>query len=187
MDGQSRDLLTSIYNGLADLGLLHSNQEAPHDPPEIHLAHLILITIHSYPGKSIPQCLLMKLVRVTPRLFDHAHSLLLHQNEVRIEQPFPGEQTVHLTETGLIHAEALETPSDWLFRQIHHLDHSLQEALHQALVTTIRQKQQAGEIGIDQLCRYCTHFSPFLFPSSVQPHFCAYVNAPFGEHALIDN
>ncbi|GJL61747.1 MAG: hypothetical protein NPIRA04_04010 [Nitrospirales bacterium] len=187
MDSQSGDLLTHIYNGLTDLGLLHSNQESPDDPPEIHLAHLILVTIHSHPGQSIPECLLTKLVRVTPELFNLAHRLLLHQNEVRIEQPSSGERTVHLTEHGLIHAQALEKPSDWLFRQIHQLDHSLQEALYQALVATIRQKQQTGEIVIDQLCRFCTHFTPFLFPTSRNPHYCAYVGAPFGDGTSVDN
>lgn len=187
MDGESGDLLTSIYNGLTDLGLLHSHQEAPDDPPEIHLAHLILITIHTHPGQSIPECLLTKLVRVTPQLFDQAQRLLQHQNEVRIDTQTSGEETIHLTENGLIHAQALETPSDWLFRQIHHLDHSLQKALHEALITTIRQKQQTGEIVIDQLCKFCTHFTPFLFPSSNNPHYCAYVSAPFGDGKSVDN
>ncbi len=184
MANQSMDLLTSIYNGLTDLGLLHRQQETPDDPPEIHLAHLILITIRSHPGQSIPECLLSKLVRVTPELFDNAHRLLLHQNEVCIDEPSSGVRTIRLTENGLIHAQALETPSDWLFRQIHQLDRTLQEALHRALINTIKQKQRTGEISIDQLCRYCTHFTPFLFPGSSHPHYCAYVSAPFGEPAF---
>lgn len=186
MATQSENLLTSIYNGLTDLGLLHRHKQAPKDPPEIHLAHLMLITIHTHPGQTIPECLLSRLVRVTPEMFDRAHHLLLHQNEISIDEPSSGDRTVHLTENGVIHAQALETPSDWLFRQIHQLDTKLQEALHRALITTIRQKQQTGEIQIDQLCRYCTHFSPFLFPSASNPHYCAYVGAPFGEHTSTD-
>jgi hypothetical protein len=52
------------------------------------------------------------------------------------------------------------------------------------LVKMIRKLQEQGQIPIAKLCVTCKFFQPNRYPDSDRPHYCSFVDAPFGDREL---
>ncbi|MDI3270721.1 MAG: MarR family winged helix-turn-helix transcriptional regulator, partial [Bacillota bacterium] len=52
------------------------------------------------------------------------------------------------------------------------------------LLKMIRSFQDKGEISPARMCLSCQYFQPHRYPGTARPHYCAFVQAPFGEGDL---
>jgi len=73
---------------------------------------------------------------------------------------------------------------DFLLRALDTLDEAEQTAFLRSLVKIIRGLQVAGDIPVQRMCIGCRFFRPHLHDDPVQPHHCAFVDAPFGDRHL---
>jgi hypothetical protein len=64
------------------------------------------------------------------------------------------------------------------------LDAAEQAALLRALVKVIRSLQVAGDVPLQRMCVSSRYFRPYAHDDELNPHHCAYVDAPFGDRYL---
>ena len=64
------------------------------------------------------------------------------------------------------------------------LDGDEQAVLLRALVKVIRSLQVAGDVPLQRMCVTCRYFRPCAHNDQLNPHHCAYVDAPFGDRHL---
>lgn len=64
------------------------------------------------------------------------------------------------------------------------LDPGEQALLLRALVKVIRSLQVTGDIPLQRMCVTCRYFQPCAHDDRLNPHHCAYVDAPFGDRHL---
>jgi len=92
--------------------------------------------------------------------------------------------TVLLTARGRRRAEQVTGWPDFLQWATELLPREEQESLLRTLVKLIRSIQERGEIPVAKMCVTCTHFRPYVHEDPQQPHHCALMDAPFGDHLL---
>lgn len=73
---------------------------------------------------------------------------------------------------------------DFLLHAIHLLSAEERGVLLRVLLKIIRTLQQHRLIAVARMCVTCRFFRPHVYPGSEQPHHCAFVDAPFGDHEL---
>jgi DNA-binding MarR family transcriptional regulator len=85
-----------------------------------------------------------------------------------------------LTSRGRRAAHAASQWPDYLLAAVDELPAPRQEHLLAALMAMIRSLQEKGRIPVARMCTNCLYFEPERFPGSPAPHFCHFVQAPFG-------
>lgn len=87
---------------------------------------------------------------------------------------------LELTARGRRAAHAASQWPDYLLAAVDELPAPMQEQLLAALMAMIRSLQEKGRIPVARMCTNCLYFEPERFPGSPAPHFCHFVQAPFG-------
>lgn len=89
-----------------------------------------------------------------------------------------------LTDGGETMAERTAEWPSFLARAVEALEPVEQANLLRSLVKLIRALQENGDIPPQRMCVTCRYFRPYAHPGTVDPHHCAYVDAPFGDRHL---
>lgn len=76
-------------------------------------------------------------------------------------------------------AAAAQWPDD-LLGAVDSLPAPMQEHLLAALMAMVRSLQEQGRIPVARMCTNCLYFEPDRFPGAAEPHYCRFVEAPFG-------
>ena len=87
---------------------------------------------------------------------------------------------LELTARGRRAAAAASEWPDYLLAAVDSLPAPMQEHLLAALMAMIRSLQQQGRIPVARMCTNCLYFEPNRFPGAAEPHYCRFVEAPFG-------
>ena len=88
------------------------------------------------------------------------------------------------TPEGLALADRAAEWPDFVARAVETLAPDEQGAFLRGLIKVIRAMQDAGDIPVQRMCVTCRHFRPYRHDDPVNPHYCAYVDAPFGDRHL---
>jgi len=99
------------------------------------------------------------------------------------KQPDPDDSRaarIRLTVRGRRTAGAVSQWPDYLLAAVDSLPAPMQEHLLAALMAMIRSLQEQGCIPVARMCTNCRYFEPDRFPGTAAPHFCGFVQAPFG-------
>jgi DNA-binding MarR family transcriptional regulator len=96
----------------------------------------------------------------------------------------PRAVVITLTPAGRAAAERAAGWPDSLLAAVDTLDPEEQGALLRALTKMILELQGRGEIRVARMCATCRFFRPNVYADAVQPHHCAFVDAPFGDREL---
>lgn len=64
------------------------------------------------------------------------------------------------------------------------LDDAEQAQLLRLLIKLVRSLQIAGAMPVQRLCVTCRHFRPNIHADTLNPHYCAFVSAAFGDRHL---
>jgi len=102
------------------------------------------------------------------------------------KEPGPDKRsvTLRLTSAG---QEVADRTAEWpgfLARAVEALEPSEQAAFLRSLVKIVRALQESGDIAPQRMCVTCRYFRPLVHDDTVNPHHCAYVDAPFGDRHL---
>jgi DNA-binding MarR family transcriptional regulator len=92
--------------------------------------------------------------------------------------------SLQLTSLGAAESEKSAQWPDFLLNATGELSPSEQQIFYRVLIKMIRTLQLRGEIPVSRMCVTCQFFRPNVYPNDAHPHFCAYVNSPFGEYHL---
>lgn len=92
--------------------------------------------------------------------------------------------TLRLTEAGEAVADRASEWPGFLSRAVENFDDAEQAAMLLLLVKLIRTLQLNGDIPPQRTCVTCRHFRPRVHEDPVNPHHCAYLDAPFGDRHL---
>lgn len=87
---------------------------------------------------------------------------------------------LELTSRGRRAAAAAGQWPDDLLAAVDSLPGPLQQQLLAALMAMVRSLQEQGRIPVARMCTNCAYFEPNRFPQSAEPHYCRFVEAPFG-------
>ncbi|MGQ9918909.1 MAG: MarR family winged helix-turn-helix transcriptional regulator, partial [Bryobacteraceae bacterium] len=122
------------------------------------------------------------LLAVTPATASDAVSALERKGLVSRSADAADGRAVRLrlTARGRRTAAAVSQWPDYLLRAVDSLPVAQQEQLLAALMGIVRSLQQQGRIPVARMCTNCVYFEPDRFPGSAEPHYCAFVKAPFG-------
>lgn len=122
------------------------------------------------------------LLAVTPATASDAVSALERKGLVarRADATDGRAVRLRLTARGRRTAAAVSQWPDYLLRAVDSLPVAQQEQLLAALMGIVRSLQQQGQIPVARMCTNCVYFEPDRFPGSAEPHYCAFVKAPFG-------
>lgn len=94
--------------------------------------------------------------------------------------------SITLTEAGKELAGAADARSK-IRAAVDAMPPALQVELLRGVSAAIRELQQAGDIPIQRMCVICRYFRPNIHADPRLPHYCAFVDAPFGdEHLRLD-
>jgi DNA-binding MarR family transcriptional regulator len=102
---------------------------------------------------------------------------------------------LRLSEAGDAIVRGLDHATTDLDRALGTLPPARLDALHDAVVATIRALQEAGAIPAQRMCVTCSYFRPHASGDPAAPHFCAFVRAALptrdlrldcGEHDAAD-
>jgi DNA-binding MarR family transcriptional regulator len=104
--------------------------------------------------------------------------------EKRASARHPRAVEVTLTARGRRAAERAAGWPDALLAAVDVLRPEEQAALLRALTKMIRELQERGEIPVARMCATCRFFRPRVHADDVNPHHCAFVDAPFGDRDL---
>lgn len=91
---------------------------------------------------------------------------------------------VFLTALGQSEAQAAAGWPDVLLEAVGALTAEEQATLHRALIKMVRSLQLRGRIPVSGMCVSCIFFRPNAYASTIAPHHCALVDAPFGDGQL---
>lgn len=90
---------------------------------------------------------------------------------------------ITLTDPGRAEAEATDVWPAELLAAVDVLDPAERGRLLRSLVTVVRQLQLSGQMAPARTCATCTFFRPNTGEDAA-PHFCAFVEAHFGDQSL---
>jgi DNA-binding MarR family transcriptional regulator len=119
-----------------------------------------------------------------PTASDTVTSLVVKGMAAKEPGPDKRSVTLKLTPAGEALADRTAEWPDFLARAVETLDPIEQAAFLRSLVKIIRTLQVNGDIPPQRMCVTCRHFRPFAHVEAVNPHHCAYVDAPFGDRHL---
>ncbi len=119
-----------------------------------------------------------------PTASDAVNSLV--SKGLAAKEPGPDKRSValRLTPEGETVADRTAEWPGFLARAVDALEPAEQAALLRSLVKLIRTLQENGEIPPQRMCVTCRHFRPYAHADALNPHHCAYVDAPFGDRHL---
>lgn len=89
-----------------------------------------------------------------------------------------------LTHAGHERAAKASRWSDFLLNAVDSLSQEEQKFLFKALIKVIQSLQEQGMISASRMCVTCQYFRPNRYDNTLQPHHCAFVNAPFSDQDL---
>ncbi len=141
-----------------------------------------LAALSSRPSEGLRLQEIAQLLAVTPATASDSMAALVEKGlAVRRGDPADARAArFRLTARGRRTAEAVSQWPDFLLRAVDSLPPAQQEQLLAALMAMIRSLQQQGRIPVARMCTNCAYFEPDRFPGSAEPHYCAFVKAPFG-------
>lgn len=103
----------------------------------------------------------------------------------KVAAPSDGRARVlTLTAAGRREADGAAAWPDVLLGAIEVLESAEQAVLLRALVKMIRTLQEQGRIPVARMCVTCRFFRPHVHADPDRPHYCAFVDAPFGDRHL---
>lgn len=91
---------------------------------------------------------------------------------------------ISLTPQGEKVAEKSSGWSDFLLEAVSELSEIEQEVFLRGLVKMICKLQEQKQISVARMCVNCQFFNPNVYPDSERPHYCNFVEAPFGDRSL---
>jgi len=103
-----------------------------------------------------------------------------------VKEPGPDRRSINLVLSPEGEAAADRT-REWpifLAEAVETLEADEQAALLRALVKVIRSLQTTGDIPWQRMCVSCRFFRPYVHEDRLNPHHCAFVDAPFGDRHL---
>lgn len=99
--------------------------------------------------------------------------------------PLPEDQrtvTLHLTDTGVQEAEALENVLDEVEQAIAELSEAEQQVFIRAAQSIVQRLQSAGHVQVYEMCWNCHFFRKNAHPDDPSgPHHCTFIDAPLPE------
>lgn len=177
-------LSARIASGLARLSLLlrhHGWQKAAARSLTPTQAQ-ILATLAARPPRSLRPSDVASLLALTAPTVSDAIDALVRKGLLR-RRADPSDRRasrLELTARGRRAAQAAAQWPDSMLAAVDSLPAPLQQQLLAALMAMIRSLQQQGRIPVARMCTNCLYFHPDRFPGAPEPHFCAFVQAPFG-------
>ncbi|MEJ5368089.1 MAG: MarR family transcriptional regulator [Bryobacteraceae bacterium] len=141
-----------------------------------------LAALASRPPQGLRLQEIAELLAVTPATASDAVAALVSKGLVA-RRPDPEDARAarfRLTARGRRTAEAVAQWPDYLLQAVDSLPAVQQEQLLAALMGLVRSLQLQGRIPVARMCTNCAYFEPDRFPGSPEPHYCAFVQAPFG-------
>lgn len=122
------------------------------------------------------------LLAVTPATASDAVAALIAKGMVaRRRDPADARAArFRLTAKGRRTAQEVAQWPDYLLEAVDSLPAAQQEQLLAGLMGLVRSLQVRGRIPVARMCTNCLFFHPHRFPGAAQPHYCAFVKAPFG-------
>jgi DNA-binding MarR family transcriptional regulator len=142
----------------------------------------ILALLASRAGAGLRLAEIAAQLAVTPPTASDAVAALEAKGLVK-KQPDPADSRaaqIRLTPRGRRAAEAVSQWPDYLLAAVDALPAPIQEHLLAALMAMIRSLQEQGRIPVARMCTNCRFFEPDRFPGTAAPHYCGFVQAPFG-------
>ena len=91
---------------------------------------------------------------------------------------------VSLTPDGRQAAQGGAGGADLMIGAVDALTPEEQAVMLRGVVKMIRALQERGAIPVARMCVGCRFFRPHVFDDPEEPHFCAFVEAPFGDRSL---
>lgn len=91
---------------------------------------------------------------------------------------------LRLTRTGRGLAQKLLSPLHGIGALVEHLGENDLGALLRVTQLLVREAQHQGLATGPRTCLSCRYFRPYATGDAHQPHFCAFVEKPFGDHEL---
>jgi DNA-binding MarR family transcriptional regulator len=86
-----------------------------------------------------------------------------------------------LTNKGVAEAERAASWPDFLLAAADSLSEGEQRVFLRGLTKMIRTLQERRQIPVSRMCATCRYFEPNRYADSVNPHHCAFTEAPFGD------
>lgn len=173
-----------IVSGLARISLLlrHHGWQAAAAQSLTPTQAQILAALASRPPRSLRLSALAGLLALSlPTVSDAVAALEKKGMVRRRSDPADGRAgLLDLTARGRRAADAASQWPDYLLAAVDALPAPMQENLLAALMAMIRSLQEQGRIPVARMCTNCLYFEPERFPGSPAPHFCHFVQAPFG-------
>jgi len=119
-----------------------------------------------------------------PTASDAVNSLVAKGFAAKERGPDKRSIAIRLTDKGEALADRAAEWPDFLARAVEALEPEEQAGLLRALVKLIRRLQESGDIPPQRMCVTCRYFRPYAHTDPLNPHHCAYVDAPFGDRHL---
>ncbi|HRC85479.1 MAG TPA: MarR family winged helix-turn-helix transcriptional regulator [Thermoanaerobaculia bacterium] len=143
------------------------------------LSHLL-----AHPGERLGA--LAQALGIRPSTASEAVTALEHKALVEKDTcPTDGRRLeLQLTAAGRAAAEKVSHWPGFLVAVVEGLSSAEQGLLLRVLQRMIRELQLRGEIAVAQMCTTCRYFQPYCYPGSSEPHYCALVEAAFGDRQL---
>lgn len=173
-----------IAAGLARISLLlrhHAWQAAaPHSLTPTQAQILAVLAAH--PPRSLRLSGLAERLALTLPTVSDAAAALEKKGMLR-RRGDPADRRAGLLELTARGRRAAAAASQWpdhLLSAVDSLPAPMQEQLLAALMAMVRSLQEQGRIPVARMCTNCLYFEPDRYPGAAEPHYCRFVEAPFG-------
>lgn len=182
------DLSRRIASGLARISLLlrHRGWQAAGARMLTPTQAQILATLASRPPRTLRLSAVAELLALTlPTVSDSVAAL--EKKGLLRRRGDPGDRRAGLLELTARGRRAAAAAAEWpddLLAAVDSLPAPLQEGLLAALMAMVRSLQEQGSIPVARMCTNCLYFEPDRFPGAAEPHYCHFVEAPFGLRAF---
>lgn len=180
----AENLSVRIASGLARISLVlrHHGWQAASAQSLTPTQAQILATIAARPRASLRLSDVAEQLALTLPTVSEAAATLVEKKLLRRRRDAADHRAVQLelTAAGRRAAAAASQWPDYLLTAVDTLPVPLQEHLLAALMGMIRSLQEQGRIPVARMCTNCAYFEPDRFPGTNAPHYCAFVQAPFG-------
>jgi len=119
-----------------------------------------------------------------PTVSEAVNSLVAKGLAAKEAGPDKRSIAIGLTARGEALADRTAEWPGFLGRAVETLVPAEQAAFLRSLVKIVRALQESGDIPVQRMCVTCRHFRPYEHQDAVNPHHCAFVDAPFGDRHL---
>ena len=185
-DAISEPIAKRVTAGLARIGLvLRSRAWKGAAPAGVTPTQGQALALLRQVPKGLRLAELAALLGVSPPTASEAVNALVAKGYAR-KAPGPDKRSVALTLTPEGEALADRTAEwpDFLARAVEALGPGEQAGFLRSLVKIVRSLQENGDIPPQRMCVTCRYFRPHAHPDALNPHHCAFVDAPFGDRHL---